>query len=72
MENRKPTHILYHFKYSICSIMVRYAFACRGKAVNASSEMHLKEVDVDLMQNEQLTEHFLCDVNANGEVSIPY
>ncbi|KAF2769997.1 hypothetical protein EJ03DRAFT_343057 [Teratosphaeria nubilosa] len=71
MAANNPTHILYHFDYSICSIMVRYAFALRGNARDTAHEIRLKEEPVDIVKaKEQLSEHYLCDINANGEVPV--
>ncbi|KAF2171452.1 hypothetical protein M409DRAFT_18569 [Zasmidium cellare ATCC 36951] len=71
MASQEATHVLYHFEYSICSIMVRYAFALRGPAVDEDHEIILEEQPVDIVRSlEQMSEHFLCDVNANGEVPV--
>jgi glutathione S-transferase len=66
----EPTHILYHHPYSIFSIMARYTFACRGAPKDSKHEMRLKEEVVDIMHGGQLSEHYLCDVNAKGEVPV--
>lgn len=69
MGSQDNLHLLYHHPYSICSIMVRYAFACRGQLASGNSEIQIREEEVDIIHGQQLTEHFLCDVNVNGEVS---
>ena len=38
---------------------------------DAESEMHLTTRLVDILHQEQLTEHYLCDINAHGEVREP-
>ena len=64
----KPTHLLYHFHYSICSIMVRYTYALRGTPNDPKNEIRIVEKEVHLFKGEQLTEHYLCDINPAGEV----
>ena len=68
MSVNSATHKLYQFNYSICSIMVRYTYAIRGEAKDAHHEIRLTEQDINIMQGDQLTEHYLCDINAAGEV----
>ena len=66
----QPTHVLYHHQFSVCSIMVRYTFALRGAPKNEASEIRLEERVCDILRGEQLSEHYLCNVNANGEVPV--
>lgn len=70
MANNAATHTLYHNPFSICSIMVRYAFAVRGEPKDSQHRMNLREEIYDIMNKEQLSEHYLCDINANGEVPV--
>lgn len=49
--------------------MVRYSFACRGQAKDAEEEIDLEEEEIDITKAQQLTEHYFCNINANGEVS---
>lgn len=61
MMTPKPTHVLYHYDFSICSIMVRYAFALRGQAKDQDHEIRIKEQLVEIIKaKEQLSEHYLC------------
>jgi hypothetical protein len=62
------TRTLYHNKFSVCSIMVRYTIALRGPPQDASSPILAREQDVDIFYEEQLSEHFLCEINAKGQV----
>ena len=62
------THTLYHNKFSVCSLMVRYTIALRGPPQDASSPILVREQDVDIFHEEQLSEHFLCEINAKGQV----
>ena len=50
--------------------MVRYSLACGGEPRDSEHEMRLKEEVVDIMNRGQFSEHYLCDINANGEVSV--
>ncbi|KAF7189817.1 hypothetical protein HII31_08924 [Pseudocercospora fuligena] len=72
MSTQGPaTYILYHYPYSICSIQVRYALANRGEPSHQQKAIQLDERVIDIgPAHEQLSEHFLCDVNANGEVPV--
>jgi hypothetical protein len=67
-SGHKAPYVLYHHPYSICSIMVRYALALRGEPKAASDEMVVEERVVEIFKGEQLTEHFLCEVNPKGQV----
>jgi hypothetical protein len=62
------THTLYHNKFSICSLMVRYTIALRGPPHDASSQILIREQDIDIFHEEQLSEQFLCEINAKGQV----
>ncbi len=61
-------YTLYHNYFSICALMVRYSFAVRGEPRDAEAAMVIEEQGVDLFHEEQLDEHFLCDVNPKGQV----
>ena len=63
-----PTYTLYYNQYSICSIMVRYTLAVRGQALDKDSEIQIEEQPVEIFNEEQMTEHFLCDINPLGQV----
>ena len=69
MASVEHNHVLYYSTFSVCSVMVRLSFACRGAAQDAEQEIVVKEEHVELGKKEQLTEHFLCEVNSYGEVS---
>lgn len=62
--------ILYHDINSICSIMVRYTFAVRGKAADGDAGLRLAEEPIDIKRGEQLTEHYMCEINQNGQVPV--
>lgn len=61
-------YILYYNRYSICSLMALYTLRLRGQPKDAQSEMVVSLKEVDIFGQEQLTEHFLCDINAEGQV----
>lgn len=70
MSDENTTWILYHDPVSICSIMVRYTFALRGGQQCNGSELQLQEKVCDLRCQQQLTEHYLCEIKPNGEVPV--
>lgn len=49
---------------------VRYTYALRGEPKPTEDEIRIEEEEVNIMIGEQLTEHFLCEINAAGEVCI--
>ena len=49
---------------------VRYTYALRGEPKITEDGIRIEEEEVNIMIGEQLTEHFLCDINAAGEVCI--
>lgn len=49
--------------------MVRYAWALRGQPKDSTNRIDLKLEEIDLAGG-QLTERYLCDINANGEVPV--
>ena len=59
---------LYHNCWSICSIMVRYTLTLRGKAKDATSDIVVKEKEVNIQRVEQLSEAYLCEINPKGQV----
>jgi hypothetical protein len=63
-----PKFTLYHNPYSVCSIMVRQTIAIRGEAKSADLEVPITEQVVDIFNEEQLSEHFLCEINPLGQV----
>lgn len=70
MAGQGEKYTLYHDPGSLCSIMARYTYALRGEPVHANTEMQINEKVCELRTKEQLSEHFLCDINANGEVPV--
>lgn len=51
--------------------MVRYTIALQGSAKDPASEIPIQEQVVDIFNEEQLSEHFLCKVNPKGQVIEP-
>lgn len=64
----RDVHTLYHNQFSVCSIMVRYTAAIRGVPKDTESEILIEEQAVDIFHEEQLSEHFLCEINPLGQV----
>ncbi|KAF9885394.1 hypothetical protein FE257_013012 [Aspergillus nanangensis] len=50
--------------------MVRHTIAIRGQAKDAGSEIPVNEEILNLFNKEQISEHFLCDVNPEGQVPV--
>lgn len=48
--------------------MALYTLRLRGQPKDAQSEMAVSLKEVDIFGQEQLTEHFLCDINPEGQV----
>ncbi|KAK2685464.1 hypothetical protein QWA68_015698 [Fusarium oxysporum] len=61
---------LYHNNYSVCSIMVRMTLAFRGAPKDDASAMEVEERITDIFHEEQLSEEFLCTINALGQVPV--
>lgn len=49
--------------------MVRHTIAIRGQAKDAESEIPVNEELLNIFNKEQISEHFLCDVNPEGQVN---
>ena len=62
---------LYYNPYSICSLQVLYTLKLRGEARDRHSEMIVHLHKVDILHEEQLDEHFLCEINDHGQVRTP-
>ena len=67
-EEKRP-YTLYHNPYSICALMTRYTWAVRGEPRDAAAAMTVEEKEVDIFHEAQLEEDFLCEINAEGQVS---
>lgn len=48
--------------------MVRYTIALRGSPRDSKSDIHIHECPVDIFREDQLSEDFLCNINAKGQV----
>ena len=70
MAGKEAHYVLFHNVSSICSIMVRYCYVLRGAPKDPQQEVRIREESVDIFHEEQLTEHYLCDINPFGEVSL--
>ena len=63
---------LYYNHYSICALMTRLTYRYRGEQADPKRVIVVEERDVNIFIGEQLSEHFLCDLNAKGEVRISF
>lgn len=61
-------YTLYYNRFSICSIMMRWLVDIRGEPKDESSRMNIALREIDIFQEEQFDEWYLCDVNKNGQV----
>ena len=52
--------------------MVRYALALAGQPLNEASKIDLSLEVIDIMNNGQLDETFLCEINPEGKVRRPH
>jgi hypothetical protein len=50
--------------------MVRYTAAIRGASKDTESEILIEEQSIDIFNEEQLSEHFLCEINPLGQVRL--
>ena len=62
------SYTLYYNRFSICSIMVRWLVSIRGEPRDEASRMDITPKEIDIFNEEQLSEWYLCDVNPNGQV----
>ncbi|KAJ5610599.1 hypothetical protein N7510_007318 [Penicillium lagena] len=50
--------------------MVRQTIAIRGQPKDGYPDIPITEVIVDIFNEEQFSEHFLCEINALGQVPV--
>jgi hypothetical protein len=61
--------VLYTNKYSVRSIMTRFAIALRGTVGLGSIPIRVEEREVDIVEKmEHMDERFLLEVNLKGQV----
>lgn len=51
--------------------MVRQTIAILGEPEDAAAKIVIDEKVVDIFKEEQFAEHFLCEINPEGQVRIP-
>jgi hypothetical protein len=59
---------LYHFQWSLFSLMARYTIALRGDPTEGEESLIFEEKVVDLHRDGNLDEEYLLNVNRNGQV----
>ena len=65
-------YVLFYNPYSVCSLMVLYTLALKGNHKHAKDEINVQTKFVDIFNEEQLEEHFLCNINDHGQVAHPF
>ena len=68
MPTQKSSFILYYNPYSICSLMVLYTYVMKGKPIKEKDSLSWETRTVDIFHEEQLQEHFLREINDQGQV----
>jgi hypothetical protein len=63
-------YTLYWHPYSISALMVRYTVETRGPPKDGEPDWTVETKVVNIFAGEQISEHFLCDVNPKGQVRI--
>ncbi|KIY04204.1 uncharacterized protein Z520_00897 [Fonsecaea multimorphosa CBS 102226] len=66
------SYVLYYNPFSICSLMVLHTIETRGSAKDSASEMAIVPEVIDIFHEGQLSEHYLCDINPEGQVPVLY
>ena len=63
-EEEVPGHkyVLHFNPYSVCSLMVLFTLRLKGSPKTPRDEVEVEIRLVDIFHEEQLSEHFLCDV----------
>jgi hypothetical protein len=69
--SKKDEYTLYHSFYSVCSIMMRLMMAVRGEQADPSVIITVAEKQIDIFNEEQLSEWYLSEVNPKGQVRDP-
>ncbi|OQV04058.1 Glutathione S-transferase, domain-containing protein [Cladophialophora immunda] len=64
----EEVYTLFYNDYSICSVMVRYTIALTRRL--QGQQLSIEERPVNIQQGGQLTEYYLCEVNARGTVPV--
>lgn len=61
-------YTLYHNLFSLRSIMIRWLIHIRGEPKDEESRMDISFEEIDIFQEEQFSERYLCEISPNGEV----
>ena len=67
-DDKSAAYLLYYNPSSVCSLMVLYTLALKGAATSPENEIHVEPKVLDLSQQKQLDEEFLCKINKYGQV----
>ncbi|KIV86884.1 hypothetical protein PV11_02466 [Exophiala sideris] len=69
-DGQTSNYVLYYNQYSVCSLMVLYTLALKGDPKSPGNEINVQTKVVDIFHQEQLDEHFLCNINDHGQVPV--
>ncbi|KAK5033476.1 hypothetical protein LTS07_003780 [Exophiala sideris] len=69
-DGQTSDYVLYYHQYSVCSLMVLYTLALKGDPKTPRNEINVQTKVVDIFHQEQLDEHFLCNINDHGQVPV--
>lgn len=63
-------YVLYYHPYSVCSLMVLHTLALKRSAREPEDEITMQTKVIDIFNEEQLSEDFLCNINDHGQVRL--
>jgi hypothetical protein len=68
-QRKGVPYVLYYNRFSICSLMMRWMIEIKGEPKDEGARMDIVPKEIDIFNQEQFTEWYLCDINPNGQVS---
>ncbi|KIV90010.1 hypothetical protein PV10_07360 [Exophiala mesophila] len=68
--HKSSEYVLYYNQYSVCSLMILHTLAWKGSARKPEDEIVFQTKEVDIYNEEQLSEDFLCNINDHGQVPV--
>ena len=67
-EGARHNYVLHYNPYSVCSLMVLYTLRLKGPPKTPEGDIQVEPESVDIFHEEQLSEHYLCEINKMGQV----
>ena len=61
-------YVLHYNSYSVCSLMVLFTLRLKGPPKTPEDDIQVETESVDIFHEEQLSEHYLCEINKQGQV----